>query len=245
MRLAGDALGESRRKTGLADLVLYVLGLQLWTAFQLSAGLAILGIVLVVRDGLFNRMTRADALVLAALLITMLILLLPKWLGCPEFSLFQANIGDQFFYFSSAFMAMRHDFATLQNTNIGALVAMGSGVATPYNLMIRPGAALVRGEFASILNRPVPLVSYAYLQTCIFFASVFVLRNLFKLSMQFALWTAIGLTVGLFVQYVFDINAWSHLAATPLTVIFAGFFVLGLLRTPSDKWVATGQPARA
>jgi hypothetical protein len=47
-------------------LVLYVLGLQLWTAFQLSAGLAILGIVLVVRDGLFNRMTRADALVLAA-----------------------------------------------------------------------------------------------------------------------------------------------------------------------------------
>ena len=81
---------------------------------------------------------------------------------------------------------------------------------------LRPAAALMLGGFASTLDQPVLIASYAYLgalQLCIFFASLFLLRNVVALSNGLSLFLALGVTVGFFLQYAFDVNAWSGLAS--------------------------------
>src|SRR5262249_58848028 len=103
----------------------------------------------------------------------------------------------------------------------------------------RPAAALMYGGIAAVLRRPVLLASYAYLaalQICVFFAAAFITRNLFKLSSLLTLWVAIGLAVGFFAQYTFDMNAWSHLASVSLTITTVGLFAFALVgaRSRSD-----------
>jgi hypothetical protein len=223
--LAAPPLGLAIHAT--LTTILYVSGPHLSTAYQLSAVLAIPGVVLAIRDRLFSGWGRSECAFLATLPFAMLLVLLPKWIGPPEFSVFQGNVGDQFSYLSTAFMASHYAYAMLQHTNDALLVPL------PYpSLTTRPSVILVFGSFASILHGPVLVLSYAYLgalQICILFAATFVSRNLFRLSTAVALWVALGLTVGFFAQYTFDINAWSHLASVSLIVLYAGLFVLGLL----------------
>src|SRR5262249_57326634 len=50
------------------------------------------------------------------------------------------------------------------------------------------------------------------------------------------LWVALGLAVGFFAQYTFDMNAWSHLASVSLTITTVGLFAFALVgaRSRSD-----------
>ena len=76
----------------------------------------------------------------------------------------------------------------------------------------RPGAALMLAGFASTLGQPILTTFYAYmcaLQLCIFFSALFLLRNVVALSNGLSLFLALGVTVGFFLQYAFDINGWS------------------------------------
>jgi hypothetical protein len=227
-------------------VVLYVWGLRLGIAFKICISLALPGIVLAVRDGLRSSLNRSHGAFLITLVAAMLLVLLPKWLGPPEFSVFQANFADQFFYLSQAWNAPHYDYPTIldmdRNMDFESQLAKGvGGLATLMTL--RPAAALMLGSLASAIDQPVLVTSYAYLaalQLCLFFASLFVLRNVVALSNGFSLFLALGVTVGFFLQYAFDINAWSGLASLSLVTLYAGLFILGLATdAPGDTNQAT------
>jgi hypothetical protein len=217
-------------------VVLYAIGLQLETAFNICIGVGIPGIVLAVRDGLRARLSRSHGAFLVALLIAMLFVLLPKWVGPPEFSVFQANVADQLNYLTGAWMAQHYDYPTIRHMDLESRIAIGLAVYIPT--LMRPAAALMLGSLASAVDQPVLITAYAYLsalQLCIFFASLFVLRNVIELSNAYSLFLSFGLSVGFFLQYSFDINAWSALAALSLLTLYAGLFTLGLATQGSNE----------
>ena len=202
--------------------------------------LALPGLALAIYDGGRHHWRRMDLTVLAGILAVVVLVLLPKWVSSPAFAIFQGNIGDHFYYLGVAFMAMRHDISALEIAKVGLLVTSGPEIAAPFQLITgRPAAALMFGGIAAILRQPALLASYAYLgalQVCVFFAAALITRNLFKLPSLLTLWVAIGLAVGFFVQYTFDINAWSQLASISLTITIVGLFVFALVgaRSSSD-----------
>jgi hypothetical protein len=220
-------------------VVLYAWGLRLESVVKICIGLAIPGVVLVVRDGLRSSRKRSHGAFLVALVIATLLVLLPKWLGPPEFSVFQANVADQLGYLSGAWMALHYDYPTIRNMDFETRLAAGFGVSMHVWITLRPAAALMLGGFASAVDQPVLVTSYAYLaalQLCMFFASLFVLRNVIELSNALSVFLALGVTVGFFLQYAFDTNAWSALAALSLLTLYAGLFILGLATdAPGDS----------
>src|SRR5262245_23171450 len=105
--------------------ILYVSGVELGTAFAVCFGLALLGIAMAIRDLFAFGLTRSTITVSFTLLVTILFVLLPRWVAPPSFSVFQGNVGDQFWYLSRAYLALHYDFATLQQTNPDALYLCG------------------------------------------------------------------------------------------------------------------------
>jgi hypothetical protein len=53
-----------------------------------------------------------------------------------------------------------------------------------------------------------------------------VVRNVFDLTPLAALLIAVAVATGFFVQYVFDINAWSHLASIAIATLAVGLFTM-------------------
>ena len=208
---------------------LYALGLKLISASLIVAGLAAPGVFLTIRDCLGHRWQRSDVAVWASLVAIVFLILLPKWLAAPDFSVFQGNIGDQFYYLTTAFMATRYDFVTLDHLPVGPVALVGLDLAAPYQLIQRPSISFMLGSVSLLLHRPVLPTSYAFLsalQTCIFCASFVLLRNLFPVSLPLAIIAGASATIGFFVQYTFDINAWSHLASASLLIAFVALFSL-------------------
>jgi hypothetical protein len=171
---------------------------------------------------------------LITLVIATLLVLLPKWLAPPDFTIFQGNFGDQFFFLSQAWNAPHYDYPTIRDmdraVDFETQVAKGfPGLTTLMTL--RPGAALILAGFASTLGQPILTTFYAYLsalQLCIFFSALFLLRNVIALSKGLSLFLALGVTVGFFLQYAFDVNAWSSLASLSLLTLYVGLLTLGL-----------------
>jgi len=216
---------------GTLTTILYVWGLRLDLVFKICMGLAIPGMALAVHDGLRSRLNRSHGQFLLTFLVAMLLVLLPKWLGHPEFPAFQMNVADQIGYQSQAWMALHYDYPTIRNMDLETRLATGFGLNMPALITLRPAVTLMLGGFASVVDQPVMIVSYAYLaalQLCVFFTSLFVLRNVIELSNGFSLLIALGLTVGFFLQYALDVNAWSAFASLSLVTLYAGLLTLGL-----------------
>jgi hypothetical protein len=214
----------------ILTVILYAWGIGLETAFKINIGLAIPGIVLAFRDGVRSRFNRLHGAFLVILVLAMFLVLLPKWLGPSEFLVFQANFADQFNYLSVAWTASQFDYPTIRNMGFDADTAIGVE-RIAFLIELRPGAPLMLGGFASILDQPVLIASYAYLgalQLCMLFASVFVLRNVVGLSGGFSIFVALGVTVGFPLQYAFDVNAWSAFASLPLVTLYTGLLIMGL-----------------
>jgi hypothetical protein len=232
--LAAPALGLAI--FAVFTVVFYASGLRLQSAFKICVGLAIPGIVLAVRDGLHSQFNRSHGAIMIAFLMAMLLVLLPKWLGPPDFSVFQTNAADQLNYTSGAWMALHYDYPTIRDMDFPTRLATGFGISIPT--LMRPAAALMLGSFASAVGQPVLLTSYAYLgalQLCIFFTSLFVLRNVIELSGTYATFVGLGVTLGFFAQYMFDINGWSALAALSVIMLYVGLLILGLVTGPTGK----------
>jgi hypothetical protein len=232
---------------GTLSVILYVSGLRIETVFKLCIGLAIPGTALAVYDALRSPLNRSHAALLITFVIATLLVLLPKWFAPPDFTIFQANFGDQFFFLSQAWNAPHYDYPTIRHmdrdVDFETQVAKGfPGLTTLMTL--RPGAALILAGFASTLGQPILTTFYAYLsalQLCIFFSALFLLRNVIALSKGLSLFLALGVTVGFFLQYAFDVNAWSSLASLSLVTLYVGLLILALAakgpgETGQQKW---------
>src|SRR5215831_4225114 len=158
--LAAPPLGLAIQ--AIITTILYVSGVELRTAFAVSFGLAIPGIAMAIRDLFAFGLTRSTITVSFALLVTILFVLLPRWVGPPSFSVFQGNVGDQFGYLSRAYLALHYDFATLQHWdwNPDAFIIP---VAPVWNWLTRSSIPFVFGSLSSALKLPVLAASYPYL----------------------------------------------------------------------------------
>jgi hypothetical protein len=218
-------------------VVLYAWGIRLETAFKIGIGFAILGIVLALRDGLRSRFNRLHGAFLITLVLAMLLVLLPKWLGPSEFPVFQANFVDQFNYLTIAWSASQYDYPTIRNMDFDTETAIGVE-RIAFLIELRPGVPLMLGGLASTLDQSVLVASYAYLaalQLCMFFASVFVLRNVVALSGGLSIFIALGVTVGFSLQHAFDVNAWSAFASLSLVMLYTGLLIMGLATNGAGK----------
>jgi hypothetical protein len=221
---------------GFLTPLLYLNNIGVHATTQVCLGLATPGVLLSAWDAFNCRWNRSHGSIPIALLIAFLFVILPKWLGPPDFSVFQGNIGDQFWYLTTAFTTSRFDASTIQDMDSDFIEHGFAGVQLALNM--RPSAPLMLAGFASFLHRPLLLTSYAYLasfQLCLFCSSAFVVRNLFSLSPISALSIALAVATGFFSQYVFDINAWSHLASIPIATLMIGLVVLQISPIPNDR----------
>ena len=137
--------------------ILYVSGVELGTAFAVCLGLALLGIAMAIRDLFAFGLTRSTLTVSFTLLVTILFVLLPRWVAPPSFSVFQGNVGDQFKYLSQAYLALHYDFATLQHwdSNFDVFIMP---VAPVWNWLARSSIPFVFGSLSSALQLPVLLL---------------------------------------------------------------------------------------
>jgi|GEM_PF-3581708 len=163
----------------------------------------------------------------------LLVCLAPKWIGGAQFYAFQGNIWDNVNYisYSSAFGA--HSFSELSALTPVSPAALQNDYLyfARSQLEGRPTVGIVLAALAGMMHLLTPEVSYSYLmllQVMMLFAAAFVLSNMFRTHSMAPALAAAALTLGFFMQYVVDINAWSHLAAMPLALLAATFVVLAL-----------------
>jgi hypothetical protein len=212
---------------GVLTPLLYLHGFTASMTCAICLALAAPGVFLGFWDIRRRSWSHNDTMIGLATLAAFLLVILPTWLGPPDFSVFQGNIGDQFWFLTNAFTMARFDADAIQRMDAGI-----PDIGFPHArraLSMRPEVMLILAGFASLLHRPVLLTSYAYLasfQVCLFFSSAFVVGNVFGTTPLVALLIAVAVATGFFVQYVFDINAWSHLASIAIATLAVGLFTM-------------------
>ena len=180
---------------------------------------------------------RVGAVWIAASVAVGGLLLLPKWTGGPQFFVFQGNIWDQFNYLART-VSYRdftyHQLMTLDQT--GLLLNNFVGFARG-ELLARPAISIVHAALLPFSSEPPTLNAYVFmvfLQLLSFFALAFVVVAVFGSRARLAVALAAALTLGFFLQYVFDINAWSQLAGMP-QILLAVTFALLLLDAGAER----------
>ncbi len=224
--------------------ILYLWDVPAWDIFLVGSALAACGLLaaLAVPPGRLDRTAAAPAAIAVA---TALLLLLPKWTGGPQFAVFQGNIWDQLSYLagSVAYYHLSHD------------ELMAAGHAMPpandfilfagSNLGERPAVSIAHAAASFLAGSPPTSTAYvfeAFIQLLSFFAFAFTLTALGGRRLLAATAGAAPLALGFFLQYVFDIDAWSELAGLPV-VLLAGSLALVVL-DPRQAESRLGQDVR-
>jgi hypothetical protein len=163
----------------------------------------------------------------AATLAVVLLCLLPAWTGGPQFTIFQGNAYDQVnAYLPGSVVFHHYDYATVSGSLKGG---PGNPIVANANVGLNRPVSIVHAAFAGMTHSNAPSSSYAFmvaLQVNMFFSALFVACSVFAAGHRMSLLVAAALTVGFFEQYVFDINAWSQLAAMPIYLMALAIVVL-------------------
>jgi len=209
--------------------ILYRTGISPWLSMvtMAAAGLTI-GAARFLRRGPFRPRAPSKCTVAsgAGIAAVILICLLPAWTGGPQFRIFQANVYDQMTFWAGSITARTHDYASIvgERPALDPVVTRGA-----WFIGSRGAVSIVHAAVADISHQGVIDSSYAFtvaLQVNLLLAALFVLINVFSVARLLAFFLASALTIGFFQQFVFDINAWSELAAQPLYLLFVTFVVL-------------------
>jgi hypothetical protein len=195
-----------------------------------SVLLLVATVVLAVRSLMLIRETKAAAIIsrarviafLGVLIAAQLFALLPSAIGGPQFSVFQGNQFDQLNYLGLGVAIMRYSYAFLsqlpeQSQSLNNFIATSSLI-----LHVRPSASIAYAVFAPLLFGYMyerTHVFIALLQVLAFFSMTFLLVNLLARGLIPAAIIGLAFAAGGFVQYVIDINAWSHLAGLSVALI--------------------------
>jgi hypothetical protein len=172
---------------------------------------------------------RTGGIAACAIIVLGLLTLSPKWAGGFQFAAFQGNHYDQANYISNASAYAQLSYAEL------AHISEANTLANTYNhfaasqLSARPAVAFILAALRTPFYDTTFEAAYAYLallQALTFFAAVFVLRAVFAVSLLSALFLGLALATGTYLQLIFDINAWSQLAATPQVLVLVAVVAL-------------------
>jgi len=175
---------------------------------------------------------RKGAAAVALLAAVVLFLgLAPKWIGGPQFWAFQGNDQDQINYVSYSSAMRFHSYRSLTELTPAEAMANDYLVGAGKMLGARPAVCLAFATLAALTGIGSAEASYPWmvlLQTVTLFAALLVLGNLLAAQPAPAGLLAASLTLGFFLQYVLDIDAWSELAALPLGLAAIMLLVVAL-----------------
>ena len=161
--------------------------------------------------------------------------LLPSWIGGPQFTAFQGNQWDQINYIAYSSAMRSHSFAALQALTPETARDNNYLLFAQSQLDARPTVGLAYAALATLFRTLSADGSYAYMvmmQSLMFFSASFVLINIARVRINVCAILAAGLTLGFFMQYVLDIDAWSQLATMPLMLLLFSTLVLAMEPSP-------------
>ncbi|MBL8663070.1 MAG: hypothetical protein JNM29_09600 [Candidatus Odyssella sp.] len=177
---------------------------------------------------------RAAAISAVAVVAVGLLVLSPKWIGGHQFAAFQGNHYDQATYIANASAFAKLSYGELARLSPANVLANTYNHFAGEQLGSRPAVGFVLAALRAPFFDTTFEAAYAYLallQALTFFAAVFVLRAVFAVSPIPALLLSAALAAGTYLQLIFDINAWSQLAATPLVLVLTALVALAFGRT--------------
>ena len=106
---------------GVLTPLIYLQGFTAPLTCAICLGLAAPGVFLGFWDIRRRSWSHNDTIIGLATLAAFLLVTLPKWLGSPDFSVFQGNIGDQFWYLTNAFTTSHFDADAIERMDAGIL----------------------------------------------------------------------------------------------------------------------------
>ncbi|GMP05705.1 hypothetical protein [Bradyrhizobium sp. TM239] len=214
-----------------ATAILYLSGVAPWvTLLAMAAAGLVVAAAMMVRVGQWRRRISAGAWPAMAIVAVVAILCLaPGWTGGPRFRVFQANVYDQLLYVGASISYRTLDYATLVVQGVEGTQSDPLAVAALWFIDWRSAVSMMHAAFAGVSRGHVVDCTYPYMvgmQLNMLFAALFVFVNALAMRRWPAWICASALTVGFFEQYVFDINAWSQLAAQPIFLLLLAFVAL-------------------
>ena len=216
---------------GVAVTVLYALGMM-----PQQAGAAVMAVALMItlwRPRALKPQREGWEVVTAAAAAALLCLL-PKWIGGPQFWVFQGNDMDQFNYVAYGSAMRFHSYADLLALTPATAMDNDYLLGAQKMLRSRPTVCVVFAALAAVFGRTSAESAYAFqalMQCFMVFAAAFTLRNCFSARLRPALGLSVALTLGFFLQYVFDISAWSELACLPLVLVGCTVLIVACARS--------------
>jgi hypothetical protein len=167
-----------------------------------------------------------------------LVMLLPRWVGGEQFSVFQGNVWDAFGYLESAVVYARKPYSIVSAANDAELMRNPLYVIAQNQLNERPSVHLLYATFSRIAPAEAYRLCYPFLVGCLsqfLLVAVFVLRAVLPKARP-AVWLAAAAVfpLGFWGQYVFDINAWSQIASAPILFLMFGL-VLHVTIAPAER----------
>ncbi|MGO8866074.1 MAG: hypothetical protein ACLQME_06185 [Alphaproteobacteria bacterium] len=181
---------------------------------------------------------RRWVIVAAIALATALLMLLPKWIGGAQFFVFQGNIWDQMSYLARSVAYREFSYGDLLAADRTMPLANDFVLFARSELTERPAVSIVHAAASSLASAPPTLNAYVFmvfLQLLGFFALAFVLVSLGACGAIMAAAGGAAFALGFFLQYVFDINAWSELAGLPVMLLAGGSALLLLAPAREDE----------
>jgi hypothetical protein len=195
-----------------------------------------------VRRGLLTR--RADRYVARVVIVSVVaatvILILPRWVGGDQFAVFQGNQSDTYGYLEPAVVFARRPYAEVIHTT-DEVVRQNPLYEAAYSALTnRPSVQLLYAVFGRVAPGQAYRLYYAYLVGCfvqLLLVTLFIVRNLLPAASLFQV-IAVSLVypLGFWGQYVFDINAWSQIAAAPALLLMTALLIhSAVLREKGDS----------
>lgn len=210
--------------------LLYLSGVAPWvTLLAMAATGLVVAAAMIVRSGPWRRRISTGVWSAMAVAAVAILCLAPGWTGGPRFRVFQANVYDHLLYVGASISYRTLDYATLVVQGVESAQADPLAVAALWFIDWRSAVSMMHAAFAVVSRGDVVDCAYPYMvgmQLNMLFAALFVFVNALAMRRSLAWICASALTVGFFEQYVFDINAWSQLAAQPIFLLLLAFVAL-------------------
>lgn len=155
-------------------------------------------------------------------LLGVTLLMLPKWIGGIQFSIFQGNQWDQFNYITSSLVYTKVPYSELLHATdheflINPLLTIAQG-----NLSGRPTVMLLYSFVGQLYPKLMYETHYTFLIffylnaiTAIVFLLVNILDTISRKVVVLSVLISLSFVIGFWGQYIFDINAWSQIASIP------------------------------
>jgi hypothetical protein len=226
---------------GVVAPATYRWGVSPRTLLVASAIAALAGIAWWCRRIARREITRASwrlaAVFAASWLAVLLIMMLPRWVGGEQFSVFQGNMWDAFGYLESALVYARRSYAAIVAADNAELVKTPLMSLAQAQLAERPSVHLLYAAFTRITPDEAYRMSYPFLvalQSQCLLVGIFVLRAVLPAARP-AAWIAAAASfpLGFWGQYAFDINAWSQIASSPLLLLMVGLVLHATIALPA------------